>query len=221
MTERKTQKARSHARIVRHAARLFREHGVGSVGVDQLMSAAGLTHGAFYAHFRDKNALVAEALASAFAQSRRNLFDSFPDERGARWLELATDRYLAPDHVESAGSGCAVPALAAELARATPALRHAFTEQIAGIISLAEERIGGADARARALSTMAAWVGAISVARAVDDPAFAAEILAAVRATIAGQPATPVPDAAPARPPRRGSAPRGDRPRPRSAARRR
>lgn len=212
MTERKTQKARSHARIVRHAARLFRERGVGGVGVDELMSAAGLTHGAFYAHFRDKNALVSEALAAAFDQARRNLFDAFPDARGASWLALASDRYLAPEHLVSPGSGCAVPALAAELSRATPALRRTFTEQVKGIATLAEERIGASNApagrpddaaanprvRRRALSALATWAGAIALARAVDDPTLADEILAACREAVTAE-HTPAPIVAPPR----------------------
>ena len=82
-------KAKTHARIVQVASRLFRRKGYQATGVDQLMSAAGLTRGGFYSHFRNKTQLLIESLELAFDESTANLL-----ERGHQ--ELEGRGFLAP-----------------------------------------------------------------------------------------------------------------------------
>ena len=66
--------AEKHEQILTEAARLFRERGLSGAGVAEIMKAAGLTHGAFYAHFPSKDALAAKAVERALAQSDARIF---------------------------------------------------------------------------------------------------------------------------------------------------
>ena len=171
----------SRRRIVHDAARLFRERGIASTGVDAVMEAAGLTHGWFYAHFRDKESLVTESIAAAFAQAREHLFEGAPTARGKAWERHAGGRYLARSHVLHPGHGCAVPALAAEVARGGGASQRAFASEVAAILDEIAARLGGKRSRERATQLFASWVGALTLARVMEGAA-ADQILDAVRA---------------------------------------
>jgi TetR/AcrR family transcriptional repressor of nem operon len=164
-------------RIVDAAARLFRDDGFDGVGVDAIMKEAGLTHGGFYGHFASKDALMAEAIAHAV-------------ERSAAWQdglaslsELVTG-YLSDRHRADRANGCVMAALGADAVRQGPSLRKAMTggirQQLDRIVSLLKHGTPAARRR-RAIATYAGMVGALTLARAVDDPALAREILAAAR----------------------------------------
>ena len=176
--------------VLEIAARLFRERGIEAVSVAEVMAAAGLTHGGFYSHFASKEALAAEACGQAFGRAC------------ARWETLAADQsgegfarllgyYLAAAHRDSPGQGCAGPTFLAEAARDTPegGVRRAYAAGIRGL-SAAIERLLPASVkrrrRERALLALAAMIGAVSIARAVGDDPLSEEILAAVRAELAG-----------------------------------
>ena len=113
----KEHKQETHARIVKRASVKLREHGAHGIGVADLMKEAGLTHGGFYAHFASREALVIEAFAYAMDRStarwRRKAEETPADQRFATII----DSYLTPLHRDDPGNGCAVPALAAEIAR--------------------------------------------------------------------------------------------------------
>src|SRR5262245_34386690 len=164
-------------RIVDAAARLFRDEGFDGVGVDAIMKAAELTHGGFYGHFSSKNALMAEAMAHAVERS------AAWQERLGSVSELVTS-YLSDRHRADRANGCAVAALGADAARQSPGLRKAITagirRQLDRIVTLLERGTPAARRR-RAIATYAGMVGAITLARAVDDPALAREILTATR----------------------------------------
>ena len=117
---------RSTSRILNEAARLFRERGFAGAGVAEIMKAAGLTHGAFYAHFPSKGELAAEAVARAFAQSEdRSVVGHRRDRSQVRLL----DSYLSSAHRDHPGQGCAIAALGPEIAR-DPAVRGPFTTEV-------------------------------------------------------------------------------------------
>lgn len=173
---------RTHEKIVAVASRLFRKRGYGGAGVDTVMAAAGLTRGGFYAHFRDKAALFSETLERSFDDSEANLFGGrLAELRGDAWIEAASERYLAMRHRDAPEAGCPVPALGAEVARAPRGVRRTFAARAERIVSRMAERIGGRDARARAIALLAQWTGALVLARAVEDRALAQEILDAAR----------------------------------------
>jgi len=178
------QKERSHARIVRAASRLFRKQGYRGTSVDTLMQGAGLTRGGFYAHFESKSALLRTALGDAFAEARANLFERGLDGlRGDAWLARAAARYLTLAHREQPERGCAIPTLAAEVAREDDETRRAFEREVGSLLAVFVTRLGGdpAEARVRAIRHLAGWVGALSLARAVHDDELAREILDACR----------------------------------------
>jgi TetR/AcrR family transcriptional repressor of nem operon len=179
-------KARTHARIVEIAARRLREEGLQGVGVAELMQEAGLTVGGFYKHFGSRDDLVAEAVGACFAQTDAAI-DRQADE-GERTLAGVADWYLTPAHRDNPGAGCPFAAMAPDLARADPRTRAVATAEIrtrlARLAGLAVARDGPQVGRARAILAYSALIGALSLARTVDDPALSREILAAAAATL-------------------------------------
>jgi TetR/AcrR family transcriptional regulator, transcriptional repressor for nem operon len=173
--------AEKHKRILKEAARLFRERGFDGVGVADIMKAAGLTHGAFYAHFPSKGALEAKALEQAFAQSGRQIYKLTANANDQKQAFL--DNYLSAAHRDQPGSGCAIATLGPEIARDFAA-RGPFTEQVKRMIEGMAERFRWRRkgvARDNAIHILSAAVGALVLARAVDDRELSEEILTSVR----------------------------------------
>ena len=173
-------KSKTHERIVSAAAKLFRRDGYSATGVDRLMHAAGLTRGGFYAHFRDKAALLVEAIDSAFEESKNHLLSGKLSElKGREWRRAASERYLAASHRDEVATGCAIPALGAEVARSPLRVRRRFTANVESLVAASSERLGGD--RRQAIALLSSWIGALLLARAVSDPKLSAEILSAAR----------------------------------------
>lgn len=168
-----SRKEATHERIVEAAARAIRRSGYDGVAVADIMKAAGLTHGGFYAHFASREAMIAEAAdragAEAIATSAR-IAASSPSADALRSLLQA---YLSKEHVRDAENGCPVVALGSEMPRQAPAVRRAATRRIKEMIDLVARQSpdwGQPGAHDRALLTVATMVGALLLARAVDDP---------------------------------------------------
>lgn len=145
------------------------------------MAAAGLTAGGFYAHFPSKDALVEEALESAGEEAFRTWCGSLTHLQGEMWVRALLATYLSPEHRDSLEKSCILPSLAAEVARAKGASRLHFERRLLGMVELLRERTGGTVTREDIVATVALSVGAVSLARAVQDPALADEILTASR----------------------------------------
>src|SRR5215813_4134679 len=163
--------AAKHQRIVKEASRLFRERGFENVSVAEVMKAAGLTHGAFYAHFGSKEELQAAAVAYGQKVSLQRVQRS----DGKKTKESYADRYLSRRHRDNPGDGCTMAALAQELARSKPELKAAFEQGFEEILSAT-----GGD-RNEAIFQAAAMMGGIVLARAVQDPRLSDEILRSLR----------------------------------------
>lgn len=161
-------------RILDAASRLFREKGFDAVSVAEVMKAAGLTHGGFYGHFESKDDLIAQAIGHIFTTQ----------QNGSGDLAADLSAYLSPEHRDSVGAGCPTAALVADIRRQTPAARLAMTEgfrsQI-GHIAQAVARPGVSDVRRQAIGAWAAMVGAVVIARAIDDQALSREVLEETR----------------------------------------
>jgi TetR/AcrR family transcriptional repressor of nem operon len=171
------QAAENRERIVETAGRLFRESGFDGVGVDAIMKAAGLTHGGFYGHFDSKDDLVAEAMGRALDRSTetQGRFTALDDLVG---------EYLSERHLADRANGCAVAALGSDMVREGKGVRHALTAHVRGQVARFMGLLKGGSAaarRKRAIATLAGIVGALTLARAVDDPALSKEILATAR----------------------------------------
>jgi TetR/AcrR family transcriptional repressor of nem operon len=172
--------AENRERIVATAARLFRQHGFDGIGVDAIMKEAGLTHGGFYGHFDSKDALAAEAVSEALARGNEKM-RRFTDLHGY------VAAYLSERHCADRAEGCGLAALGAEAPRAGRGVRRAITTFVAERLErLAEFFHGNAAAqRKRAIATLSGMVGALTLARAVDDPVLSKEILAVAREAFA------------------------------------
>jgi TetR/AcrR family transcriptional repressor of nem operon len=186
----KERAAQSRERIVEGASRLFRENGLDGIGVADLMKEAGLTHGGFYAHFASKEALMAEACTRALEGSVAK-WQRLSEGSPARPLPAIVRSYLSTRHRDDPGAGCAIASLGTDVARQGPAVRHAFTEGLRNMVAMLAGMVAGRTAavrRRKALCDYAAMVGAIVLARAVDDPDLSQEILDSAAATITAPP---------------------------------
>ena len=163
--------AARHDRIVKEASRLFRERGFQNVTVAEVMKAAGLTHGAFYAHFASKEELQAVAVAYGQAVSASRALQG----NGKRQKGSYADRYLTRSHRDNPGGGCTMAALGQEVARSSPELKEAFEQGFEEILAAK----GGN--RKEAIFRTAALLGGIVLARAVQDRGLSDEILESVR----------------------------------------
>jgi TetR/AcrR family transcriptional repressor of nem operon len=181
----KEKSAENRAALIKTAARMFRERGIDGVGVAEISKAAGLTHGALYAQFPSKQALVAEALAHGLARSHARM--TGPTPHGAPTLSDQLDLYLSLDHCDNLADGCAMAASASENARQDEAVSTRFAEgfeQMVGAVQATlEATVLRADDRARALAIGAAMIGGVAMARATakSRPDLSDEIIAAVR----------------------------------------
>jgi TetR/AcrR family transcriptional repressor of nem operon len=172
-------------RILESASRLFREKGFEAVSVAEVMKAAGLTHGGFYGHFDSKDDLIAQAIAHIFTAEQGDQGDQ--SDRGN--LGAYLNAYLSSRHRDSVGEGCPTAALVADIRRQTPAARLAMTEGFRSQIDRMARAVaapGAAASRRHAVGAWAAMVGAVVLARAIDDPALSDEILDETRAWIEG-----------------------------------
>jgi TetR/AcrR family transcriptional repressor of nem operon len=163
--------AAKHERIVKEASRLFRQRGFENVSVAEVMKAAGLTHGAFYAHFGSKEELQAAAVAHGIKVSLERMQRSNSKKSKGSYA----DRYLSRRHRDNPGDGCTMAALAQEVARSTPELKAAFQQGLENFLSAK-----GAD-RKEAIFWTAAMMGGVVLARAVQDRRLSDEILESVR----------------------------------------
>ena len=168
-------KEASHDRIVSAAARAIRRSGYDGTGVADIMKEAGLTHGAFYAHFPSREAMLAEAADRAGSESLAAVAKAVAKAPPEKALAALLRGYLSKDHVENAESGCPVAALGSEMPRQAPEVRRAATLRIKEMIDLVARQSpdwGRPGAHERALATVATMVGALMLARAVDEPAL-------------------------------------------------
>jgi TetR/AcrR family transcriptional repressor of nem operon len=168
-----SRKEATHDRIVETAARAIRRSGYSGTGVAEIMKEAGLTHGGFYAHFDSRDGMLAEAADRAGADTVAFLTQVAATAPGNKALGAMLRTYLSKEHVESAETGCAVAALGSETPRQTPKVRRAVTRRIKEMIDLVSRLSpdwGQPGAHERALVTTATALGALVLARAVDDP---------------------------------------------------
>ena len=178
-------KLESHARILSAAAQQIRAKGPQKVAVIEVMAAAGLTHGAFYAHFDSKDELVADAVTAMFrdARKRANRLEAVLAEEDAR-LPLAfrsyLESYLSPRHRDGPDFGCPLPSLAADIARIEGRARENFVagmERMMEGVAAALKRMGRPLPKAEARAVVAQMVGAVGLARAVGTGAQSDAIL--------------------------------------------
>ena len=168
-------KEASHERIVSVAARAIRRSGYDGTGVADIMKEAGLTHGAFYAHFPSREAMLAEAASRACAEAAGAVADVVASVPAEQAVAALLRSYLSREHLEQIEAGCPLAALGSETVRQAPEVRRATTRHVKAMVDLVARQSpdwGQPAAHERALLTIAAMVGTLLLARAVDEPAL-------------------------------------------------
>ena len=174
----KDQKQTTRRRILEAAGRRFKQDGIDGAGVATLMSDAGLTNGAFYAHFDSKEDLVANVLADQLRTQQQSV-DTEPSDRAG--LEAFIRSYLSAEHRDQPADGCPSAALLEEIARRPAATRRVFTDELMGVIDDIATRLDPTDAEAArtdALTIFGLMVGTLQLARALADRDLSDHLLA-------------------------------------------
>ena len=177
-------KQRTRDRIVAAAGRGFREHGVDGLGVAAVMGELGLTHGGFYAHFRDKDALLCAACEQALAAMWAK-FDAQPPRPSEVAVRAIARGYLSPAHRTGRGDGCLLATLGPELSRSSPAVRRTVARLVSGRLdSLAPHMPGRTPQERRDAATLliATLVGAMVISRLLPEREGERSLLVARRA---------------------------------------
>jgi TetR/AcrR family transcriptional regulator, transcriptional repressor for nem operon len=162
------QKARAREALARSAARALRKSGFNGIGVDGLAAAAGVTSGAFYSNFPNKEALLQEVIDKNLGQPFIDPDSGTVAERRER-LKDYLKMYISAQHCADPANGCVMPTLSADVARSGDSVREAYRARMQELIGKTARAVGGdaREAEQRAWSVLALMVGAVSVARAL------------------------------------------------------
>lgn len=173
----------SHERILAVAARAIRRGGFQGVGVADIMKEAGLTHGGFYAHFRNRDALLAEALAHAGQETAAQLQESVArrQAQGSGAFRALVEAYLSERHLAEIEAGCAVAALASEMPRQAAEVRAAAAQRVRSLVASVRQVLPEGATAAAAVALASQMVGALQLARALGDNAEGRALLKAAR----------------------------------------
>jgi TetR/AcrR family transcriptional repressor of nem operon len=178
------QKQETRERIVRTARRLFNRKGFAEVTIDEIMTEAGLTRGGFYRHFKTKDELYSEALSQFLCRKepeewQRKHVNLCAD--GATLARMIMDAYLSKDHLEDRDGSCPTVSLPSDVSRSGVPVKRAFRMVVEMMLEVFGGALPGPDARECALALVSLCVGAMAVARAVDDPDLADALRIAAR----------------------------------------
>ncbi len=185
MSTRAKKKQESRDRILEVASRKLRQEGLTGSAIAPVMQEAGLTHGAFYSHFADKDELAQQAFNFALDKGQprwfedaKNIGESWPER-----LKRLAASYLRPSHRDDRANGCAIASLVSQVPAATDSFRLAFRARVETTLQAICGNEGDVDDEQfdAAVAFLALCVGGINLARAVDDPEFSERILAACR----------------------------------------
>lgn len=175
----KGHKDTTHDHILEVAARRFRKDGIAASGLAGIMSEAGLTNGAFYAHFSSKSEMVEKCIERATDEQWKQFKNQIAS---GRLLDIIR-AYLSEQHRDQTASGCPSAALLPEISRQEPSTRHVYTQSMKRLLNVVEKQLPdmpkGPKAREIAIGTVGLLIGTLQLARAVDDPSLSEDILSA------------------------------------------
>ncbi|WP_060905025.1 TetR/AcrR family transcriptional regulator [Streptomyces scabiei] len=173
----KEHKHETRQRIIEAASRRFKQDGVDGSGIATLMADAGLTNGAFYAHFESKDDLVAHVIADELGR-QADVLATMPQTRAS--LREFVREYLSPEHRDAPAVGCPSAALLDEIVRCAGPTKQAYTEAVERILDEMAARMAPRDpasGRSKALGLYTMLVGTLQLGRAVSDPKLSGEVL--------------------------------------------
>jgi AcrR family transcriptional regulator len=174
----KEHKQETRQRIIATAGRRIKRDGIDGSGVATLMKDAGLTNGAFYAHFSSKDDLVDTAIANELETLHTKVVELAAP--GAEGLEQVVRWYLSPDHRDDRDDGCPNAALLDEIARSGDTTRQAYTDGVLVLIDGLAARMTPADplaSRVKALSLLGLMAGTLQLSRALTDRQLSDDLL--------------------------------------------
>ena len=169
-----THKADTRKHLLKTAGALAKKKGFSTTGVDALMEAAGLTSGAFYNHFSSKTELFSELLKREVEHSFSMFADEVSGETVDEWIDRQLKRYLNWKHVQSPESGCVVPSLGAEIARADKPSKKIFEDAAKRIHDVWADQVGDDKT---AWAVIAQLIGTVTLARAMASEKTGKEVL--------------------------------------------
>ncbi|OJH38074.1 TetR/AcrR family transcriptional regulator [Cystobacter ferrugineus] len=173
------QKSPSREKLVRASASLAKQQGFAGSGVDALASAAGLTSGAFYRHFKGKDEMLS-AIVETELEATRGRFSTI-EPRNEEQLLRAIDAYLSLAHVRHPESGCVLPTLASEIGRAPARTKKVFERALSELMAVLSDKVGDSSV---AFSLLNQCVGAVMIARGLATDDAKHEVLAAARKSV-------------------------------------
>ncbi|SRR5579871_5664004 len=160
--------AETRQRAVDTASKLYRERGLDAVSVSDVMSEIGMTVGGFYRHFESKDALMIEAITRAF-DTKQQAHENRKTLGQADTISDMFARYLSADHRDAPATGCPIPPMLSSVNRHSRDVRRIFTEAVQRYVA-AIEKLSPGTPRDAHIAAIASMFGALSLARAVDDP---------------------------------------------------
>jgi len=184
MSQAPTKREQTHERVLDAAGQCFRSNGYAGIGVDGIAKTAGVTSGAFYAHFGSKDGAFDAALGAGLDEIIKAV-PKYQREFGPGWVQAFADYYLGEAHRDDLACGCAMTTLSPEVVRAGPETHAAYEAKMKRIASLVAEGLaGGSDVerRARAWALLGTLIGGLTIARAVKKRKIAEEIASSIRA---------------------------------------
>jgi TetR/AcrR family transcriptional regulator, transcriptional repressor for nem operon len=187
MSQSSDKKAQTRRRVLNEAAAAIRAVGPEGIGVATLMAKAGLTHGGFYAHFKSKDDLVAQAISQMFEDSYELFLRRTANMEPRQALSNYINLYVSPRHRDDPERGCPLPSLSGDLARMPSGARERFAaglERLTGAIAELLGKLGHSSPDRLADSVVSEMVGAVALSRAISDGAASNRILERSREAI-------------------------------------
>lgn len=172
--------------ILTAVAPFLKQHGTEGATVDRIMKAAGLTSGALYSQFKNKDDLCTQAICSALDATLEE-YQKMVRERGKEGLKFLIERYLSDGHAAEVRRGCTFAALASDMAKANPHAKRAYELRIQALVQIFVDGLGeGSETarRAKAQHLLSSMLGALTFARAMSDAKAANQLLAQVKARV-------------------------------------
>ena len=174
------EKAKSRERILRQAAGQVRDAGLESISVGKLMRSVELTHGGFYNHFESRSDLLAQALELALSEGRKSSLAGVDPDGGPRSFEARVRSFVSRTHRDSRATGCAIAALASDVARADESSRGVMSGYIDDFVSQIDQSLRTQD-EGDAMFAVSAMIGALLLSRIQVDPKRSDALLKSVR----------------------------------------
>ncbi|NOV01202.1 TetR/AcrR family transcriptional regulator [Paenibacillus planticolens] len=170
-------KIKVRGRIIESAAKAFRTNGIRDISVPFIMKGAGLTHGGFYSHFENKEQLVSETCRYAISDTISLLQKAAEMAEGGPKIDAVIDFYLSSYHRDQTEMGCILPALSSEISRSSDEVRQVFSRELQRMIDFISDLAQIPKSTGSALISI--MVGALVLARSVNDAKFSDSLLAA------------------------------------------